>query len=41
MLSRFIVNERSVFALYPPSKFTPPKVKLFVDALREGFRRKG
>jgi DNA-binding transcriptional LysR family regulator len=40
VLSRFIVNERSVFAVYLPSKFTPPKVRLFVDALREGFRRK-
>jgi hypothetical protein len=26
--------------IYPPSKLTPPKVRLFVDALRKGFRER-
>jgi LysR family transcriptional activator of dmlA len=37
VLPRFVVNERSVFALYAPSRFTPQKVQLFVEALVRGF----
>ncbi len=40
VLPRFIINERSVFALYAPSPFVPTKVRAFVEALRLGFRRK-
>jgi len=41
VLPRFVINERSIFALYAPSRFTPPKVRFFVEALRRGFAKKG
>jgi LysR family transcriptional activator of dmlA len=41
VLPRFVVNERSVFALYARSRFTPRKVQLFVDALVQGFGGSG
>ncbi|HEY1532406.1 MAG TPA: LysR family transcriptional regulator [Polyangiaceae bacterium] len=41
VLPRFVINERSIFALYAPSRFTPPKVRFFVEALRRGFVKKG
>jgi DNA-binding transcriptional LysR family regulator len=41
LLARFIINERFVYALYSPSKFTPTKVRLFVEALRRAFAQRG
>jgi len=40
VLPRFVINERSIFAVYAPSRFIPPKVRLFVDALQKAFRKK-
>jgi DNA-binding transcriptional LysR family regulator len=39
VLPRFIINERSIFALFAPSPFVPAKVRAFVEALQRGFRR--
>jgi len=36
VLPRFVINERSIFAVYAPSRFIPPKVRLFVDGVAEG-----
>jgi DNA-binding transcriptional LysR family regulator len=30
---------RGIYVVYAPSPFTPAKVRLFVDALRDSFRR--
>jgi LysR family transcriptional activator of dmlA len=40
VLPRFVINERSIFAVYAPSRFIPPKVRMFVDALQKAFRKK-
>jgi DNA-binding transcriptional LysR family regulator len=40
VLPAFVLSERSVYALYAPSRFLPAKVRTFVDALRRGFRKK-
>ena len=40
ILPEFVVNERSIYALYAASPFLPIKVKAFVDVLRRGFRTK-
>jgi DNA-binding transcriptional LysR family regulator len=36
LLPRYVLNERSVYALYAPSRFVAPKVRKFVDALTDG-----
>ncbi len=40
ILSEFVANERSVYAIYAPSRFLPAKVRAFVEALQRGFRLK-
>ncbi|MEA2698996.1 MAG: hypothetical protein QOI66_3267 [Myxococcales bacterium] len=40
VLPDFVVVERSVFAVYVPSRFIPAKIRFVVKALEQGFREK-
>ena len=32
---------QGIYVVYPPGKFTPPKVRAFIDYLAQTFARKG